>query len=105
MQRIANVKAHSIGLRSDERLELPSANHFKQASISKEAAATIKAHGLKRVAGNWLICESTRDFWKLKDGKVLRVTSVEVDNGESIRGANPRNPRAFLDELLSDLSL
>ncbi len=105
MQRLANARAHSVGLRSDERIELPSVNHYKAASsLSKTAAAQIKTQGLVRVAGNYLICRSTRDFWKLDNGKLIRITKTEVDNGESIPGAPASNPSAFIDELLNDLT-
>jgi hypothetical protein len=104
MRRLANARAHSVGLRSDERLDLPSVNHFKTSSISKTAAATIVAHNLERVAGNVFISKSEKEFWTVEDGKIRRITTVEVDNGDSIPGASSANPATFLDEILTDLS-
>jgi hypothetical protein len=104
MQRIANVRGHTVGLRADQRIELPSANHFKTAAVSKTAAQMIQAHGLVRVAGNTFICRSTKDFWKLNGGKIVRITKTEVDNGESVSGAPAGNPAGFLTEILSDLT-
>jgi hypothetical protein len=104
MQRIPNVKVHSIGLRPDERLNLPSVNHFKEASLSKTAAAAIQAKGLHRVAGNIYVSRSTKDFWRADGGKIVRITKTEVDNGESIPGAPADNPARFLDDIVRDLT-
>jgi hypothetical protein len=103
MGRLRQVRGQAVGLRRDQELELPSVNHFKQASMTAGLQTQIESRGLNRVAGNIFICNSTNDFWNVKDGKVLRITTVEVDNGETI--ASPQgDPRDFLDDALTDLT-
>jgi hypothetical protein len=105
MKRRYHMTAHTVGNTESltDGLLTPSKNHFKEASLSKEAAAVIKSQGLVRVAGNCFINKSTKDFWKVKGNKVVRVTVEEVDNGERISGPDSRHPQEFLSEILNDL--
>ena len=59
--------------------------------------------GLLKVADNRYICPSTKDFWKIDNGKLLRTSATEVDNDESMEAANASSPEAFLASLLADL--
>lgn len=67
----------------------------------KQAAAM----GLIRVAGNVFECPSSKDFWKVDGSKVIRLTSSEVDNDESLKPANTVNPSKFLKDILAELEL
>jgi hypothetical protein len=82
----------------------PSNNHFKGAALAQKVAREIQAKGLRRVAGNVYICKSTQDFWNVVDGKIVRLTKTEVDNGENLRAAPRRNPNGFMDQILNDLT-
>lgn len=103
MGRLRQMRAQSVGVRNEDSSLLPSANHFKTASseaILKQASAM----GLRRVAGNIFINPSSRDLWKPRNGKIVRLTQVEVDFGEKMEGAPADDPRAFLQNALDDLT-
>ena len=92
----------SVGLRTDERIELPSNNHFTEktaANLSKTAALK----GLTRIAGNVYINNSSKDMWSVKGGKLIRLTGLEVDNGESIK-ITITNPEQDLENIMDDLT-
>jgi hypothetical protein len=91
-------------MRRDEYLDLPSDNHFTSKSVTAALGGEIKRRGLSRIAGNIFLCKSTRDLWSIRNGKVIRLTSIEVDNGESAAGAPADDPGAFLRESLADLT-
>ena|ERR1035438_8206063 len=92
----AGVLPADDGLTSDPQ-------HFKTASITSELHQKIEEMGLIRVAGNAYRCPSSRDFWAVKGGKVIRITVDEVDNGESIQAAPADAPGNFLSQILEDL--
>lgn len=92
----AGVHPSDDGLTSEQ-------DHFKTASVTPELRQKIEELGLIRVAGNAYRCPSTRDFWAVKGGKVIRITVDEVDNGESIQAAPADAPGNFLSSILADL--
>lgn len=104
MAKLQQMRGQGVGLRSDERLDLPSFNHFKSASVTAKVAKEIKAKGLRRVAGNAFICSSTKDLWKVVNGKLIRLMGSEVDNGEMGAIAPAEDPRSFLKAALDDLT-
>jgi hypothetical protein len=59
--------------------------------------------GLAKQADNRFICPSNKDFWKASDGKIVRTSSDEVDNGEALEAADAASPEAFLASLLENL--
>jgi hypothetical protein len=78
-------------------------NHFAS-ELDTETKRKIASMGLFRVAGNVYECPSTADFWKVSDGKIMRLSGDEVDNGESIAAAPADKPMEFLSSILDDLS-
>jgi hypothetical protein len=97
-------KAQYIGGHADDLLTVPSPNHFNTAKVPGKTASQIKQAGLQRVAGNVFICPSTQAFWKLQDdGKLLRITTTEVDLGDQIAPAPAADPEAYLNSALADL--
>jgi hypothetical protein len=104
MAFLQKARAQSVGLRKDQELELPSANHFKSASVSSELAQKLASGGYRRVAGNIFLCPSSKDFWNVRGGKIVRLLGVEVDNNESLMGAPSGNPASFLEDALADLT-
>jgi hypothetical protein len=103
MGRLRQMRAQTVGMRQDQELDLPSANHFKQAGLPAKVASQVAEMGLTRVAGNIFINHSTKDFWDVKNGKVIRLTRVEVDNGEQV-SAPTGDPSNFLTDALNDLT-
>ena len=59
--------------------------------------------GFTHVAGNLFECQSSKDLWKVKGGKILRLTGKEVDNKETVKPADFKNPSKFLRDILSEL--
>ncbi len=59
--------------------------------------------GLIHIAGNLFECPSSRDLWKVRGGKILRLTEKEVDNKERVKPADAKNPSKFLKDILSEL--
>jgi hypothetical protein len=89
-------------LQSDSDL----ANEVYDSLLPKMASANfvINRLGLVRVAGNMYECPSTKDFWQVKEGKIMRLTSTnEVDNSESLVAADSTDPEASLKQILADL--
>jgi hypothetical protein len=97
--------SHGLGgsRQMNEQLSSAPTEHFKTASVTPELRQKIEEMGLVRVAGNAYRCPSTRDFWAVKGGKVIRITVDEVDNGESIQAAPADAPGNFLSSILADL--
>jgi hypothetical protein len=88
-----------------DRAVAPSSNHLpKTASLSGDVQKKIASMGLVRRAGNIYECPSTKDFWAVKNGKIMRLTVTEVDNGESLKAAPRGNPSGFLSAVLNDLT-
>jgi len=79
------------------------ANHAAS-EPSAETKRKIASMGLIHCAGNVYECPSTADFWKVSDGKIMRLSGDEVDNGESIAAAPTDKPMEFLSSILDDLS-
>lgn len=102
MKRTHHMTGHTIGLTEGDRAVAPSANHFKQAS--EEVRKKIASMGLVRRAGNIFECPSTRDFWSVKNGKIVRLTVTEVDDGDRLKAAPRNNPGGFLTAVLDDLT-
>lgn len=101
--RLRQMRAQTVGRRSEDASLLPSANHFKAAG-SEAIAKQASAMGLRRMAGNMFICVSTRDLWNVVGGRIRRLTGVEVDNGEKMVGAPKDDPSSFLQDALDDLT-
>ena len=59
--------------------------------------------GFIHIAGNLFECPSSKDLWKVKGGKILRLTGKEVDNKERVKPADRKNPSKFLGDILSEL--
>jgi hypothetical protein len=74
-------------------------------SVTVTGLKTARAMGLIRVAGNVFECPSSQDFWKVTGNKVIRLSSPEVDNGESLKPANKANPSRYLKDILAELEL
>jgi hypothetical protein len=104
MQRTYHMIGHTIGRSTEERELVPSANHFKSASVTRKLAAEIHELGLRRVAGNVFECPAQRDFWAVNDGKLMRLSMTEVDDNESLAGAPAGDPGGFLTRILDDLT-
>ncbi len=104
MARLHQMRAQTVGLRKDDALELPSGNHVKKASLSPSIEKQAASQGLRRAAGNIFICNSSKDIWAARAGKLVRLTSVEVDHGESVAGADASDPGSFLQDALDDLT-
>ena len=80
-------------------------NHFSsKEKLPPEVLQKVASMNLTRVAGNIWECPSTREFWKVNGGKIIRLTVDEVDNGESMAAAPPDNPASFLTDILGDLT-
>lgn len=104
MRRIYHMTGHTIGMSSEERALAPSTNHFKSASLTKKLAWEIHELGLRRVAGNIYTSRSVADFWKVHNGKIIRITQTEVDNGEEIQAAPVHGTADFLEQVLGELT-
>jgi hypothetical protein len=81
-----------------------SKNHLSSEQLPSETQKKIASMGLNRVAGNVYECPSTKDFWKVQGGKVVRMATEEVDNGERLAAAPHDNPSNFLASILDDLT-
>jgi hypothetical protein len=72
---------------------------------SSEVQRKIAEMGLRRVAGNQFVCPASHSFWQTSaDGKVIRLVKSEVDEGDKLQAAPADDPKAFLDDLLENLS-
>lgn len=59
---------------------------------------------LNRVAGNVYENKASRDYWTVRNGKLVRLTgSTEVDDGEHLDPADLNDPEASLNRILADL--
>jgi len=72
---------------------------------TEEGLKKAASMGFVRIAGNVFECPSSKDFWKVDGSKVIRLTSSEVDNNESLKPANKVNPSKFLKDILAELEL
>jgi hypothetical protein len=105
MRKLFFKTAHGLGTEGGSIEGIFSKNHFaSMAAYPAEVQRKIADWGLTRVAGNAFICESSKDFWAVKGGKLMKLVGNEVDNGESIPGAPEDKPQAFLANILDDLS-
>lgn len=103
MSRKVYAKA-SHGLGHSKTGSIFARNHFASSiPYSQEVQEQITGWGLTRVAGNAFICESSKDFWVVKDGHIMKLVGNEVDAGESILAAPDDKPQAFVNALMDDL--
>jgi hypothetical protein len=60
---------------------------------------------LSRVAGNVYEAPATRDFWAVRNGKLVRLTGAsEVDDNEQLKTAfDGHDPEGSLHRILADL--
>jgi hypothetical protein len=72
---------------------------------AEKGAKQAASMGLVRIAGNVFECPSSKDLWKVEGSKVIRLSSSEVDNDESLKPANKANPSKFLKDILAELEL
>lgn len=84
---------------------LRAARSKPEESVTTQGLKTAAAMGFIRIAGNVFECPSTQDFWKVNGSKVIRLSSSEVDNGESLKPANVANPSRYLKDILAELDL
>ena len=105
MKKLSHMSAHGVGAgrESAQLPSLPSINHAKSASLNK-VAAQVKQRGLRRVAGNVFVCPSSKDFWGVKGNKLVRLTSQEVDNGESIAIPSGRSPQDSITQIFDGIT-
>ena len=83
-----------------------SRNHFASATpIPAGIQDQIDRFMMTRVAGNVWSCPSSRDFWQVRGGKIIRLVVDEVDDGDSIPPASTKQPMEFLSSVLDDLDL
>jgi hypothetical protein len=102
MRKIYPRTVHGLG--SEKATETVFSNHFASlAAYPLEIQQQIANWGLTRVAGNAFVCESSRDFWVVKDGHIRKLVGNEVDDGDKIAGAPEDRPQAFLADVLGDL--
>src|SRR5258707_575685 len=102
MKKIYSKTAHGVGGEKTEAIF--SKNHFASATaIPRDVQAYIDQFSMHRIAGNVYECPSTKDFWKVQGGKIIKLVGSEVNNGESIPGAPEDKPQAFLAGILDDL--
>jgi hypothetical protein len=70
---------------------------------SNQGRKIASALGLVKVAENLYECPSSKDLWRVEGNKVIRLSSEEVDNGESMKAADPNAPDLFLAKVLEEL--
>jgi hypothetical protein len=103
MPKLVHSQFFSLGSERFEQEDEPSKNHFSSGKISSEIQGQIDSMGLSRIAGNVFICPSNKQFWSLRNGKLVRLTSQEVDNGEAIPSAPRNEPVNFLAKILGEI--
>jgi hypothetical protein len=102
MKRTIHYIAKGIGIPPSEAIT-PSNNHCASLKLDKKASAMVIEMGLQRVAGNVFSCPSSQEFWKVKDGSLVRLTGGEVDNKENVAPAPKDDAEDFLQSILADL--
>lgn len=60
---------------------------------------------LRRVAGNVYENPASRDYWAVREGKLVRLTGADtvVDDGEKLDPADVSDPEDSLNRILADL--
>ena len=108
--RVGGHRKSTDSLLAEVATSLPSTPVVKVASASTLTDAQIqklaKQHGLsglRRVAGNTFICPASKDFWKVADGKIMRLVGSEVDLGESLAAVSSDNPESDTSALTAAL--
>lgn len=87
----------------------PRTNKTASVSVAPTEAQIIKmakdaGFNLRRVAGNAYENPATRDFWEVKNGKLVCLTgSKEVDDGESLQPADTDDPESTVTSIMADL--
>lgn len=83
--------------------KLASADIVDEGSVQKLA----KDMGLelRRVAGNVYEAPASRDYWAIREGKLVRLTggTTVVDDGEKLDPADVQDPETSLNRILADL--
>jgi hypothetical protein len=114
---LINAKGHTVGahrareggLITEVLAKLAPEPHIASVEIVDEAVVMKMAFdmgiSLTRVAGNVYVKKSDKDFWAVRDGKLVRLTGgiSEVDNGESIQAADHSDPESSLYSIMADL--
>ena len=104
MKKVHYKTAHGLGSQKSGQA-IFNKNHFAGlATYPAEIQEKITSWGLTRVAGNAFICTSDRNFWAVKDGKIMKLVSGEVDDGDKIAPAPEDHPEQYLAGILEDLS-
>lgn len=102
MKKRVEASTHSLSIPKESKLvsEVYDSLLPKMASVD----SVIRKLGLLRVAGNVYECPSTKDFWEVKEGKIMRLTTAnEVDNSEKLVAADSMDPETSLKQILADL--
>ncbi len=97
----------AVSLLAEVAETLPSSPALKTASRAsltdtqvQKLALDAGLPGLQRVAGNKFICPATKDFWKVADGKIVRMVTSEVDFGEALGAADSESEPSSLTSAL-----
>jgi hypothetical protein len=102
MRKIYSKTAHGLG--TDKPEAIFSKNHFASAQpIPRNVQHYIDQFSMHRIAGNVYECPSTKDFWKVQGGKIIKLVGSEVNNGEMIPSAPDDKPEMFIANILDDL--
>lgn len=102
MKKRVEASIHSLSI--PKQSDMASEAHDALLPIMASANTVIQRLGLMRVAGNVYECPSSKDFWEVKEGKIMRLTSAnEVDNSETLMAADSRDPESSLKHILDDL--
>ena len=105
MGKIRSVTSFGLGAQKSADSNVFTVNHFISAApMAPAVKVKIASLGLVRVSGNIYEAPSTRDFWAVKGGKILKLTGDDVvDNGESIQAAPKNDPMGFMGSLMDDI--
>jgi hypothetical protein len=80
-------------------VDVPTLFESRVSKGTKIAAAL----GLKKIAENLYECPSSKDLWKVDGNKIIRTSSEEVNNGETLAAADAEAPDVFLAKILEEL--
>jgi hypothetical protein len=104
MRKIYYKAAHGIKSGSNAKSTF-SKNHYASsaAAYPVDVQNFINQFNMHRVAGNVWVKGAERDFWHVKDGKILKLVGSEVDDHETIQAAPEDAPMNFISSMLEDL--
>lgn len=113
---LINVTPHTVGPRArdggligEALASLPTSKTASSPQIVPEADVLKMAKDmgmdLRRVAGNVFENPAKRDFWAVREGKLVRLTgsTTEVADDERMDPANIDDPESTLRSILADL--